>query len=221
MRVWVTRTEPGGGRLAGALADAGHEPMLRPVLEIEPIQSDPPTGPFEVTVFLSEHAAENAIANGWVRTPALAIGASTRRALKRHNVDARTPDVATSEGIIERLRVEMPQSVLIAAGEGGRDVLEAWLVEHGVETAKWPLYRRLELEGTLEAGAAIEAIVVGSVAGLRVVAKMWFASRRDAAVPVLVPSERAAGAARDHGFTRVVISAGAGADAVVTALEEL
>ena len=219
MHVWVTRTEPGSSRLAGALRIGGHHVLVQPVLKIEMIKNSPPSGPFEVTVFLSEHAVEGAVNNGWVKSAAVAIGASTWRALQNHNVDAKVPEVPTSEGIIDLFYPEMPSSVLIAAGEGGRDALERWLFQYDVPTVKWSIYRRLEVVGTLDTGASIDAIVVSSSAGLKVVANMWFASGGDAGVTVLVPSYRVATAARTCGFTRVSISRGASEDAVVTALD--
>jgi uroporphyrinogen-III synthase len=221
MHVWVTRTEPGSRRLAGALKIGGHHVLVQPVLEIEMIKSTPPSGSFAVTVFLSEHAVDSAVNNGWVKSAAVAIGASTWLALQKHDIDAWVPEVATSEGIIDLFHPDVPSSVLIAAGEGGHDALERWLLRHDVMTVKWPLYRRLEVVGTLDTDTSIDAIVVSSAAGLKVVANMWFASRHDAKVPMLVPSHRVATAARTYGFTRVSISGGASEDAVVTALEEL
>ena len=37
MRVWVTRTEPGASDTARALREAGHEPVVAPVLAVRPI----------------------------------------------------------------------------------------------------------------------------------------------------------------------------------------
>ena len=217
MRVWVTRTEPGASRLGARLVDAGFEAWVRPVLEVEPI-SAPLPGQFALTVFLSGHAVELAIRNGWKRTPALAIGKATRRALGRHGIDAHTPERSSSEGIIAALAADPPQSVLIAAGEGGRGVLERWLADRGIPAVKWCLYRRVVVSGPLDPSETIDAIVASSAAALRVVANMWFSSSRGANVAMLVPSERVAESARALGFTRVVVTEGAGDEAVVAAL---
>ena len=219
MRVWVTRTEPGASRLGVRLVDAGFDAWVRPVLDIEPIAALPPVGQFALTVFLSGHAVEFAVRNGWASTPALAIGKSTRRALVRHGINARTPERSSSEGIISALADNPPESVMIAAGEGGRDILEQWLTHRGIPVAKWCLYRRVAVSGSLAPAAAIDAIVGSSAAALRVVANMWFASSRSANVAMLVPSERLAESARDLGFARVVVTDGAGDEAVVAALD--
>ena len=221
MRVWVTRTEPGASRLAAGLVDAGYEAWVRPVLKIEPIAAAPPPGQFALTVFLSGHAVEFAVRNGWNSTPALAIGKTTRRALARHGIDARTPDRSSSEGIIAALAADPPQSVMLAAGESGRGVLERWLADRGIPAAKWCLYRRVAVGGSLDPAETIDGIVGSSAAALRVVANMWFASRRSANVAVLAPSERVAAAGKTHGFTRVFVSAGAGDEAVIATLHRI
>ena len=218
MRVWVTRTEPGASRLGMRLVDAGFDAWVRPVIDIEPTAAPQPAGQFALTIFLSGHAVEFAVNNGWVSTPALAIGKSTRRTLARHGIDARAPDSASSEGVTAALASDPPQSVMIAAGEGGREVLERWLAERGIPAVKWCLYRRVAVSGSLDPAEVIDAIVASSAAALRVVANMWFSSSRSANVATLVPSERVAESARALGFARVFVTEGAGDEAVVAAL---
>ncbi len=233
MRIWVTRTEPGASRLAAALRAAGHIVWVRPTLDIECLAAPPPPGKFALTVFLSEHAVAGAFANGWAPGPAMAIGTATAAALRTHGVCPLLPAAATSEGVIARLAEmaqgnedsatpaplqRLPASVLIAAGEGGRDVLLAWLTERGTRAVKWPLYRRVARLGTVPADAAVDAIIVGSVAGLQAAANLWFASRRSPATAVVTPSQRVADAARQLGFSRVLTAAGADAAATLAAL---
>ena len=221
MRVWVTRTEPGASRLGAALVDAGYEAWVRPVLKIDAIAGPPPVGKFALTVFLSGHAAEFAVSNGWNSTPALAIGKSTSRVLARHGIDSRTPNRSSSEGVIAALAADPPQSVMIAAGEGGRGALERWLAERGIPMVKWCLYRRVAVGGSLDPTETIDALVGSSAAALRVVANMWFASSRSARVALLVPSERVAIAARTLGFARVFVTDGAGDEAVLAMLDRV
>ncbi len=221
MRVWVTRTEPGASRLGARLVDAGFEAWVHPVLEIEPISAPPPPGQFALTVFLSGHAVESAIRNGWNATSAMAVGKRTRRALERHGIDARTPEHSSSEGIIASLSAGPPQNVLIAAGEGGRGLLERWLADRGIPVVKWSLYRRVAVSGSLDAAEVIDAIVGSSAAALRAVADMWFSSSRSANVAMLVPSGRVAESARALGFAHVFVTEGAGDAAVVAALRQI
>ena len=221
MRVWITRTEPGAARLATALEAAGHTAWVRPVLRIEVLRSYPPPGAFDLTIFLSEHAVHAACANGWRETPALAIGPGTRAALRTRGVLAAIPQVATSEGIVDFLTSALPSRALLAAGEGGRDVLGPLLEERGVAVVPWAPYRRVAVSGPLPDSEQVDAIVAASEAGLRVAADMWFASGRSPAIPVIAPSARVAEAAGAVGFTRVLVSPGAGVQATVATLERV
>lgn len=221
MRVWITRTEPGASRLGAALRAAGHQAWVRPVLRIEPLAAPQPAGRFAVTVFLSAHAVAAAFANGWRQTPAIAIGPATSHCLRERGVAARAPAVAETEGIIEMLAEDLPQSALLAAGEDGRGALRAWLRERGVRVSEWLLYRRVPVAGALPPSASADAIAVGSAAGLRVAAHLWFASGGSAATPLMAPSERVARQARQAGFKHVLTTGGADAAAVLGALREL
>lgn len=232
MHVWVTRTEPGASRLAAAMRGAGHTVSVRPTLDIECLTTPPPPGTFALTVFLSEHAVSSAFANGWTPGPAIAIGTTTGAALRARGVAPRIPATATSEGIIYLLTEAEPRCapaagaghlgnrILVAAGEGGRDTLLAWLATAGFEAVKWPLYRRVARSDAVPPDPAIDAIVVGSVAGLQATAKLWFPSGRSLATPVVAPSRRVADAARTLGFTRVLTAAGADAAATLAALRQ-
>lgn len=218
MRIWVTRTEPGATRLADALNAAGHDAWVRPVLRVERLPMRAPDGAFDLTVFLSEHAVHGALANGWRRTPALAIGPATQAALDGYGVAAAVPDVASSEGIAAHLADTPPGRILIATGEGGREMLPDLLAERGNAVVAWRLYRRLPCRDPLPAGLTIDAIVAGSGGGLRVAADLWFASGRGGAVPLIVPSARVAETARETGFTRILAAPGAGVHATVATI---
>lgn len=221
MRIWVTRTEPGATRLGDALKAAGHDPWVRPVLRVEQLSATKPNGPFDLTVFLSEHAVHGALANGWQQTPALAIGHATQAALYGYGIAAATPDVASSEGIAAHLADTPPSSVLLATGEGGRDVLPGMLAERGTAVVPWRLYRRLPVRDPLPAGPDIDAIVAGSAGGLRAAADLWFASGRGGSVPLIVPSARVAEAGREIGFTRILVGPGAGVPGIVATISRM
>ena len=218
MRIWVTRTEPGATRLGDALRAAGHDAWVRPVLRVERVPAPLPNSAFDLTVFLSEHAVRGALANGWQRTPAVAIGPATQAALDEHGIMATIPDVASSEGIAAHLAETPPSRVLLATGEGGRDALPRMLEERGTAVVEWRLYRRLPVRDPLPAGQGIDAIVAGSAGGLRVAADLWFASGRGGAVPLIVPSARVAETAREVGFTRILVGPGAGVHATVATI---
>ena len=220
MRVWLTRTEPGVTRQAAALARRGFGVLKAPVLGIERLCSPPPDEHFDVAVFVSEHAASGAAANGWTGGPALAIGAATARALEALGVVPGWSIQANAQGVIELLAPDPPARTLVVKGTGGRTTLQDWLRGRDRIVAEWDVYRRVPLDTGI-AGEVIDAIVAGSGDGLRAVEQLWFAEGRDARVPLLVPSERVADLASAMGFEQVVVTAGAGTDAIMPALLKL
>lgn len=217
MRVWLARTEPGATRQAAALAAHGIGVLKAPVLGIETLQTAPPEGSFDVVVFVSEHAVYCAAANGWRTGSAMPIGAATARALQACGVEPSWPAQVSSQGVVDALAPSPPRRVLVVKGLGGQTTLQDWLRSRERTVVEWNVYRRVPLDPGISA-ECIDAIVASSGDGLRVVGQLWFAERRDARVPLLVPSERVADLAKAKGFERVVVTAGAGSSAVVDAL---
>ena len=220
MRVWLTRTEPGASRQATQLAGHGFDILKAPVLCIEPSTNPLPEGCFDVVVFVSEHAISCAGANGWHGGPAVVIGAAAERALRNLGVEPRWPTQANAQGVVDILAPSPPRNTLVVKGVGGTGTLQRWLRSERRALVEWEVYRRVPLSPSIEA-QCIDAIVAGSGDGLRVIGQLWFAQRRDAGVPLLVPSERVAGLAAAMGFEHVVVTAGAGPGAVVESLFKL
>ena len=220
MRVWLTRTEPGATRQAGALAKHGFDVLKAPALGIEPLQATAPDERFDVAVFVSEHAVSCAAANGWGGGPAMPVGTATARALRALGVKPGWPPQDNAQAVVETLAPSPPARTLIVKGIGGRTTLQDWLTAQGRTAVEWDVYRRVRLDPAIS-GEDIDAIVTGSGDGLRVVEQLWFAERRDARVALLVPSERVADLAKAMGFERVVVTHGAGSSAVVEALLKL
>ena len=220
MRIWVTRTEPGATRQAAALAARGFGVLKVPVLGIEPLQTGQPEGSFDVVIFVSEHAVACAAANGWRTGSAMPIGTATAQALLAYGVEPGWPAQANAQGVVDVLAPSPPRRVLVVKGLGGRTTLQDWLRTRKRTVVEWDVYRRVPLDAAIS-GERVDAIVASSGDGLRVVEQLWFAERRDARLPLLVPSERVADLAKTMGFERVVVTAGAGSSAVVEALLKL
>ena len=220
MRIWLTRTEPGATRQAATLASHGFDVLAAPVLAIEPMRSTPPEAPFDVVVFVSEHAVSCAAANGWRDGPALAIGTATARTLQTLGATPDWPTQANAQGAVDVLAPSPPARTLVVKGVGGRTTIQDFLRSRHRTVEEWIVYRRVPLDPGVS-GADIDAIVAGSGDGLRVVEQLWFAERRDARIPLLVPSERVADLAKAMGFERVVVTQGAGGAAVAQALLKL
>ena len=221
MRIWVTRTEPGAGRLAAALRREGHRVLPAPVLAIVPSHAPPPRGRFDFVLFVSEHAIECAVACGWRQTewassPSAAIGGGGEAALRAVGVVPWLTGLADASGVVAALP-RAPGRSLIVKGEGGRQVVQRWLRGQGGCVREWDVYRRRRTAPCI-GDEAIDAIVAGSGTGVAAVAAIWFAAKRDPAVRLLVPSPRVARQAAGLGFRNVVATLGANANSVVAAL---
>ena len=220
MRVWLTRTQPGATRQAATLAKHGFDVLTAPVLAVEPLHTTAPTGPFDAVVFVSEHAVTCAVGQGWHGGPAMAIGTAAAHALQASGVTPHWPTQANAQSVADVLAPAPPGRTLVVKGVGGRTTIQDRLRARDRMVEEWDVYRRVPLEPAIS-GEVIDAIVVGSGDGLRVVQQLWFAQGGDVRVLLLVPSERVRDLARTMGFERVVATAGAGAAATVAALLEL
>ena len=221
MRVWVTRTQPGADRLAAALRDAGHEAHVAPVLAISPTGQPPPEGCFDFVLFVSEHALRCAAAGSWrdaawAHCPSAAIGRIGEATLREFGVVPCLSGLENAESVTTAL-AETPQRSLIVKGQGGRQLLQNWLRDHGGMVVEWDVYQRQSTAPDM-AGEALDAIVVASAEGLVATAEAWFAANGDPAVRLFVPSERIARQAARLGFGNIVVTLGANAEATVAAM---
>ena len=125
MRVIVTRPRAQAGPLVDALREAGFEPVLCPLVEIEPIDD----GPIDVTgydwvVVTSANGAEQLARRRRGELPRVAaVGGATAAALASSGIDvALVPATASQEGLV----AEFPRSpgrVLFVAAEDARRLI--------------------------------------------------------------------------------------------------
>lgn len=228
MRVWVTRTQPGADRQARSLRAAGYEALVSPALNIVEVPGSCPQGPFTDVVFLSEHAVRFGVprlaAEAWFPgAGAYAVGETTAEHLAAAGVRARVPEHASSEGLLAlpEFADAVGRTVLIVGGAGGRDLLENSLTARGARVEKLVVYRREAADAVPSDLLSVDAIAVASGDGFAAMARLWFAAGGRGDVPVFVPSPRVAGLSSALGFSTVYTCAGAGADALVEALESL
>ena len=125
MRVIVTRPRAQAEPLAERLRALGHEVVLCPLLEVEPLGE----GPVEVegydwVVVTSANGAYELAHRFAGRMPRLAaVGPGTAEALRRHGLEPDlVPGVSTQEGLLEDLPRPAGR-VLVAAAEGARRLL--------------------------------------------------------------------------------------------------
>ena len=220
MRVWVTRSQPGAGRMAETLAQSGHVPVVAPVFSIRHLDVQI-AGETSVCVVLSGHAV---VAASQLRPSHgyLAIGGATARTLAEStSLPVATPDSADSEGVVrwlsDRLAELRAAPVVILTGEGGREVIETFLGTSNVAYRRIEVYRRqLELLTTVPYNT--DAIEIASLDALNQVYQLWTSVGGSLDIHLVVVSGRLAEAARMMGFTKVTVSAGPDPNAVSEAL---
>jgi uroporphyrinogen-III synthase len=237
--ILVTRSQPGADRLVDALTSAGLDAIAIPMLAVEAVaQPDnrkalSELGDFALVIFVSVHAVRFGVPlidAHWPERPRgpiwIAVGAATAAALQRRGISALVPKLESSDGILTLLQTRRVagQRALIVAGEGGREELQLELDRRGARVDRLEVYRRVpRCDGGALAGLRnrLAAVVISSADGGRAFAACWETVGGSHDVALVVPSARVAKVMRDLGFGVVTTSAGAGADAVIEALEHM
>jgi uroporphyrinogen-III synthase len=125
LRVIVTRPPGYAGELARRIEALGHEAVLCPLIEIEPVgPAGVDTSGYDWVVVTSPRGArEFALRRDGELPQVAAIGPGTAAALREHGIEpALVPAVSTQEGLV----AELPQSagrVLFAGAEDARPYL--------------------------------------------------------------------------------------------------
>ncbi len=185
MRVVVTRED-----VAARVEALGHEPVLCPLIRVEPLGDDPiDASAYDWLVVTSANGAHELARRGVTAKRIAAIGPATADALRAGGlrVDL-VPRTHTQEG----LREELPAGrLLLAAAEGARrDVLDADFL---------PLYRTVELQpeapegdvALLMSGSAARALAAtGARMPVVAIGPQTAAEARSAGLEVVPPSPR-------------------------------
>jgi len=125
LRVIVTRPAEQAGELAGRIEALGHEVVLCPLIEIEPVGPEAvDTSGYDWVVVTSPRGARELARRRRGTLPAVAaIGPGTAAALREHGIEpALVPAVSTQEGLV----AELPRPagrVLFAGAEDARPYL--------------------------------------------------------------------------------------------------
>ncbi len=165
MRVVVTRPKEQAAPLAGRLEALGHEVVVCPLIETEPLGDDPiDLEAYDWVVVTSMNGARELARRGRGRPRRLAaIGPGTAAALRSEGLEPElVPATATQEG----LAAELPRPagrVLVAAAEAARRHL---VDELGAEFL--PLYRTRELRPPQPPSG--DLVVLGSASAARALA---------------------------------------------------
>ncbi|MGB2954314.1 MAG: uroporphyrinogen-III synthase [Gaiellaceae bacterium] len=142
LRILVTRPRAQAEELAARLADLGHEPVVCPLIELEPLSDELlDCSGYDWVVVTSANAATELARRSRAPLPKVAaIGPGTAHALQEQGIEpALVPAISTQEGLV----AEFPRPrgrVLFAGAEGARRHLAD---ELGADFL--PLYRTVEL----------------------------------------------------------------------------
>jgi len=243
--IWLTRPAGQADALREALEERGAIVFHLPLIEIVPLPPDQAIRDrvlaldrYDLAFFVSGNAVHwgmERILDYWPQYPAhiqnFTVGGGTARALERLGLNAHYPrEGTTSEALLAlpELADVRGRKALIVRGQGGREVLAGELRARGAEVDYLEVYRRqvpqYEESWLREQvmNHSPDGIVITSAEALDnfvgLFGTLWPAMRK---VEVLVPSQRIAGAARDHGFERVTLMEGADDAAILSALKSL
>lgn len=155
-RVLVTRPRIDAERLAARLEAAGHQPVVSPLLDVEPVAWDMPQTPFDAVLFTSRQAPPNVAerATALSGVPVFPIGPGTHAACLEAGLGNVRPH---TDGDLDRILADViasgVMSVLWLSGEQfSRDPAPV-LAEHGICVTRRVVYRAV-LAGRFTAEAA-------------------------------------------------------------------
>lgn len=229
----VTRPRAQAAPLAAAIAAAGGEPLLFPLLEISPApdageltQAVARLAGYSLAVFISPNAVEHALpamlaAGPWPDTlrPA-AVGPGTVKALAAHGVgNCLLPSVRfDSEALLDLPELAAGavagRRIAILRGDGGRELLADTLRQRGAQVDCITCYRR---SGPAADGSALlaawragrlDALTVSSSEALRHLLDLLDDEGHAllAQTPVFVPHARIADNARSLGLEKIILT---------------
>jgi uroporphyrinogen-III synthase len=189
-RIAVTRAAGQTDELARRLEAMGCEPVVWPLIAVEPLGGAPiDPSPYDWVVVTSPNGAAE-LARRLTAPPRqlAAIGPGTAAVLREHGLEpSLIPRESTQEGLLAELP-QPPGRVLVAAAEGARRV-----IVEAVGADFLPLYRTVELAP--DDAPDVDVALLASPSSARSLART--AAR---AVPVVVIGPQTAFAARELGL---------------------
>jgi uroporphyrinogen-III synthase len=167
MRVIVTRTAVQAQPIVDALRGAGFDPIVCPLIEIEPIDDGPiELAGYDWVVVTSANGAEQLARRQAGDVPRVAaVGAATAQVLADHGISA---DFVPRESSQEGLAAELPRPagrVLFVGAEGAGELLESRL-----DAELRAVYRLRELRPAEPPGG--ELVLLASPSAARAWAKL-------------------------------------------------
>jgi uroporphyrinogen-III synthase len=227
LNVVITRPREQAGGLVQRIKQLGGKPLLFPLLEITAVHDEPALlrqisslQQADLAIFISPNAVRYGMAairaaGGLPASLKIAtVGQGSARALHEMGVtDVIAPtETFDSEALLalKELQNVAGKQVMILRGDGGRETLGDTLKARGasVEYVTCYLRSKPDFDAGVLLAAAPDAITVTSSEALGHLSEMLGDAGRTrlAAVPLLVPHERIAKAARQQGWQQVVVT---------------
>lgn len=226
MRLWVTRTAPDAEATAQRLRALGHEPLIAPVLAVEPVASDLRLDGAAALVFTSRNAVAAFPENQIAQAPRVfAVGASTAEAARAAGfsrvLSADGDGAALAELIAAHAR-ELNGEVLHFGPEEPAFDLAGALAAQGIPARHLPLYRTrpLPLTGTIRAALngfppALDGLLVHSPRAARRVAELLADAPSHPSLTAFAISEAAAAPLGGLGLRATHVAAAPTEDALL------
>jgi uroporphyrinogen-III synthase len=208
MRIWVTRTQPGAEQTADKLRALGHEPIVQPVLEAQPIAgSDLDLSQADFLAFTSGQAV-TAFAERTDRRDLMVfvVGDGTAARARQAgftDVCSAEGDIGDLTGVIALIVSETGGIVVWPCAEEPAGDLTSLLKAEGVTCIAQPIYRTVET--ATSAPTELDAVLIHSPRGARCVAR-GLATTAAAKLALYAISEKAAEPLKNHPFHHVAIA---------------
>jgi uroporphyrinogen-III synthase len=169
MRIWISRAQPEAEATALRVRALGHEPLVAPVLQVQPIGDAPNLQGVGALAFTSRNGARAFAALTRMRDlQVFAVGDSTAEVAREAGfakVSSASGDVAALAALIGASRASFKGEVLYAAPEEPAGDLIAALAECGAPARAQAVYRTTPTDFTPPPGA--QAVLVHSAKAAR------------------------------------------------------
>lgn len=225
LRILNTRPKEQGQILHTAIQQAGGIAIDFPTLEIQECESPwlvnlPDLNSLEHAIFISANAAHccfKQLQKQQINWPpeiqAIAIGQGTAQALQQYGIAAEIPQSPDSEHLLQlpSLKQIKQQKILLIKGEGGRRLIEDYLLEQGAELTILAVYKRAlptinhQYSNSLWQDDAVDIILLTSEQSIHNLFKLFSQQSHDwlKSKPCLVISERLAQIATHLGMKKI------------------
>ena len=209
MRIWITRAEPEAEATAQRLRALGHEPVLAPLLEVQPIGAAPSLDGVGALAFTSRNGVRAFAAHSPARgLPVFAVGDATAGEARNAgfaDVASASGDVAALAELIAARKDALKGQVLYLAPEEPAGDLIADLVDRGVAARAEVVYRTAPVEISA-IPAEIDALLVHSPKAARRLAGTPAVEAAAPSLAVICISAAAAEPLQGLGFAEVLVS---------------